>query len=133
MKKDLSHLDKYREPHPITSHVLLGDTRGCFKIPHYNYKERDRNRTHFVVISSDGEDVGWDHVSAHVRFVDAVPRMRTPTWDEMCWIKDQFFNDDETVVQFHPKRSEHVNVHQHVLHLWKKVGAEHELPPGICV
>lgn len=64
---------------------------------------------------------GWDHVSVSYR-------KRTPSWDEMCKVKDMFFNDDETVVQYHPKKSEYVNTHEHCLHLWKKQGVEFELP-----
>lgn len=133
MKTNLAHLDKYREPHSLTGLMTInGDPNGQFRIPHFDYKERDRYRTHFIVISSDGQ--GWDHVSAHVRGVFKDSRvMRTPTWDEMCWLKSQFFDDHETVVQFHPKRSEHVNVHQHVLHLWRKQGEEYELPPSLLV
>ena len=47
----------------------------------------------------------------------------------MCKIKELFFEDDETVVQFHPKKSEHVNIHPNCLHLWKKINEEFILPP----
>ncbi len=80
------------------------------------------------VIVSDGKNTGWEHVSLGI-----TTSKRCPTWDEMCFIKDQFWNDDETVVQFHPKKSEHVNDHPYVLHMWRKVGTEHELPPIILV
>jgi|LSQX01.2.fsa_nt_gb hypothetical protein len=65
---------------------------------------------------------GWDHVSVSFR-------RRTPTWDEMCEIKDMFFRADETVVQFHPEEDEYINQHPYCLHLWKKQGHRHELPP----
>ncbi len=69
---------------------------------------------------------GWDHVSiAYNR--------RCPTWEEMCRVKDMFFREDETVVQFHPKKSEYVNLHPYCLHLWRKQGEEAELPPQIFV
>ncbi len=138
MKVTLDHLDKYREPHPVSGYTGQGDTVGCFKIPHYDYKQRDRHSLHFVVIASDGRESGWDHVSVHLRgYEDQIstrrPFMRTPSWDDMCWIKDQFFDHQETVIEFHPKRSEHINIHKHVLHLWKKLDHDHELPPSICV
>lgn len=47
-----------------------------------------------TVVWSNG--MGWEHVS--VAFAN-----RTPTWDEMSKVKDMFWNEDETVVQFHPK------------------------------
>ena len=41
---------------------------------------------HCTVIASWGG--GWEHVSV-------CPENRTPNWDEMCKIKDMFWNDDE--------------------------------------
>lgn len=69
---------------------------------------------------------GWDHVSI------AYPN-RCPTWEEMCQVKEAFFHDDETVIQFHPKKSEYINKHPYCLHLWRKQGEEAELPPQIFV
>ena len=84
-------------------------------------KSTHRNETMVVVFSWGG---GWDHVSASCA-------KRTPGWDEMCEIKEIFFDDEETVIQFHPAASEYVNNHPHCLHLWKKQGQAHELPPSI--
>ena len=71
-----------------------------------------------VVWSNGG---GWEHVS--VSFPN-----RCPTWEEMCIVKEMFWRDEETVVQYHPKKSEYVNLHPYCLHLWKKIGVEYELP-----
>lgn len=79
--------------------------------------------TLFVIASNE---FGWDHVSV------SLPH-RTPSWNEMNHVKDLFFEENETVVQFHPKKSEYVNFHPHVLHLWKKHGLEYELPPKFFV
>lgn len=65
---------------------------------------------------------GWDHVS-----VSCIGR--TPTWDEMEWVRRQFFEDHETVIQIHPPVSEYVNCHPHCLHLWRPVDAEVPRPP----
>lgn len=76
--------------------------------------------------NGQGETMGWEHVS--------ISRLdRRPTWNEMCFVKDLFWRDDETVIQFHPKRSKYKNVMPYCLHLWRKIGGEHELPPDICV
>lgn len=72
-----------------------------------------------LVIASDGG--GWEHVSVSCR--DS-----TPSWDDMCEVKSIFWDDDDTVVQFHPKKSEYVNFHPHCLHLWKQTGEEFKLP-----
>ena len=50
---------------------------------------------------------GWDHVSV------CPYNRRTPTWDEMCAVKDMFFRDDEVVVQYHPAKSEYVNIDEY--------------------
>lgn len=76
------------------------------------------------VIVSDG--MGWDHVSV------SLPK-RTPTWEEMCYVKDLFFDPDETVVQFHPSVEHYVNLHPNCLHLWRNQIEIQELPPIICV
>ena len=57
---------------------------------------------------------GWEHVS-----IDG--KNRTPSWDEMCSIKDMFFSDDECCVQYHPPKSEYVNNIPHCLHIWKPI------------
>ena len=73
------------------------------------------------VIASDG--LGWEHVSVSV--IDA---NRCPTWDEMCSVKDFFWGDEDCVVQYHPPKSDYVNNHPYVLHLWRQVGAEFHRP-----
>lgn len=68
---------------------------------------------------------GWDHVSISCR-------KRTPNWREMCFVKDLFWPEDETVIQFHPPKSEYVNNHPYVLHLWQH-SSGHATPPSIMV
>jgi hypothetical protein len=57
---------------------------------------------------------GWEHVS-----IDGKNRM--PTWEEMCELKDMFFNDDECCVEYHPPKSEYVNNMKYCLHIWKPI------------
>ena len=79
---------------------------------------------HFNVICSDG--AGWEHVSVSLPY-------RCPTWGEMCVIKNYFFNEDETVVQYHPAKKDYVNQHPYCLHLWRPVGQNIPKPPAILV
>lgn len=65
--------------------------------------------------------MGWEHVSVSLY-------NRLPTWDEMCLVKSLFWDEEETVIQFHPKKSQYVNQHPFCLHLWKKIGVDAELP-----
>lgn len=80
-----------------------------------NYKLRSVT----IVASWNG---GWEHVSISMD-------KRCPTWDEMCMIKDIFWDKEECVVQYHPPKSVYVNNHPYCLHLWKKIGQEFQLPP----
>jgi hypothetical protein len=73
-----------------------------------------------------GEEYAWDHVSV------SLPD-RCPTWDEMVFIKDMFFAQDETVLQFHPPAAQYVNRHPYTLHLWRPLLAVVPLPPEIMV
>lgn len=58
----------------------------------------------------------WEHV-----FLDLRKSDRCPTYEEMCRLKQYFFNENEIALQIHPKKSEYVNACQHRLHLWRKV------------
>lgn len=79
----------------------------------------------FRVICSD--EFGWDHVSV------SLPN-RTPTWDEMCYIKSLFWDDEDTVMQLHPPKSTWINNHPYCLHLWRPTdGSTIPLPPSIMV
>jgi len=121
--KDLHTLDKYRVSEAERRIAGIdGDSGcGCFKV----YV----NSRSFFVVASDGG--GWDHVS-----VSPCSRKRQscPTWEEMCAIKDMFFEPEERVVQYHPPRSEYVNLHPYCLHLWRpNNGVEMPYPPSIFV
>ena len=82
----------------------------------------------FHVIASNGG--GWEHVSVTPGNLN---RRACPTWDEMCAIKDMFFKEDETVVQYHPPKSDYVNNHPYCLHLWRPLNKEIPRPPQIFV
>lgn len=69
-----------------------------------------------------GVGMGWEHVSVSVLTKKKKPAGRCPTWEEMCFIKDIFWGEGETVVQYHPAKEDYVNMHPHVLHLWKVMG-----------
>lgn len=68
--------------------------------------------------ASDG--LGWEHVS--VSITD-----RCPTWEEMSFVKNLFWGDEDLAVQMHPPKSDYVNNHLYCLHLWRKCGTN-----GFC-
>lgn len=117
--KDLTYLDHYRQrADERLKYGVNGDAgNGIFKV-YVSGKS-------FYCIASNGG--GWEHVSIHR------PNGKLPTWEEMCAIKDMFFNEEEVVVQYHPRKSEYVNIHEGCLHLWKPTTVEMPTPPKIFV
>jgi len=91
-----------------------------------------------MLICDDGthaevpESLGWEHVSVHARRPDLRQR-RTPSWKEMAFVKGTCWDDEDVVVQYHPRRSEYVNLHEHVLHLWRHNAVAFPTPPAILV
>lgn len=86
-----------------------------------------RNNSHVLkIISSGFQDEEWIHVSV------SLPT-RCPTWNEMCKVRDLFFDKEDVVFQFHPKSSDYVNIHPHCLHLWKPRKFEIQTPAKIKV
>lgn len=112
--------------HRVKDHPSLGSddkigNNGCFKIP------LDKDVIAWA-IASDGH--GWEHVSVHV---EENGFDETPTWDEMCMIKEMFWDEEDCVIQYHPPKSDYVNNHPNVLHMWRPVGSEIQRPPSILV
>lgn len=76
-------------------------------------------KTYNVIASNGG---GWEHVSVS-------NEKHIPSWNVMSKIKDLFFNDNETVIQFHPPKSEYVNIYKNCLHLWRNLEEDIKTPP----
>lgn len=109
------------DSHHLNSSLLDGNN-GAFIIPQGGF--------YFQCVVSDGE--GWEHVSVTLRFKNS-GRYNLPSWEEMCYIKSVFWDDEDVVVQYHPKKSEYVNNHDYVLHLWRSTNQEIPTPPSILV
>lgn len=69
------------------------------------------------------EGWGWEHVSV------SVSADRCPTWEEMDAVRNLFWLPTETVWQYHVPHAEHINVHPHVLHLWRLADFTMPRPP----
>lgn len=114
--KNLNYLNKYR----LDARRIYGsngdERNGAFKV--------FVNGRSFLVIASNGG--GWDHVSVSPC---NQKRKTCPTWEEMCQIKDMFFEPDECVVQYHPAKADYVNRHEYCLHLWRPIEKELVTPP----
>jgi hypothetical protein len=80
-----------------------------------------------AIISSGADaETGWEHVSVS-------GARRVPNWNEMCFVKNLFWEEEECVMQLHPPKSEYVNLHPHCLHLWRSLTQKILMPPSILV
>jgi hypothetical protein len=102
---------------------------GPYSVKHPRVKDH-----YFFIILSTG--MGWEHVSITLRKVvnrKAKQVERCPTWEEMCFIKSVFWDDEETVVQYHPPKSEWISNHPYCLHLWKPLDEYLPRPTALMV
>lgn len=80
-------------------------------------------KTWFVIFTNG---LGWEHLSIS-------SSSRTPDWDTMCLAKSIFWRDDECCVEYHPRKEDYVNMHEHCLHIWKPLLEKLPTPPSIMV
>lgn len=99
--EDIRRKVKYVKP-------IMGSTYGA---------EIETSRWRGTVVFGFNEG-GWEHVSV------SPYRGKLPTWDDMCEIKDIFWDDEEEVIQIHPKKSKYVNIKDNCLHLWRHTSIE---------
>jgi len=86
-------------------------------------------------IASDGSEMPidepqwkWQHVSVTVE-----GETHPPKWGLMCWVKDLFWEDEDVVMQLHPRKSEYVNVHKACLHLWMPLPPNPPIPEPLAI
>lgn len=103
--------------HPILASDETYGNNGAFKI-----ESPEPGWTLFFVASDEG---GWEHVSVHAH---NPKRKRVPNWKEMCFMKDLCWGEDDVVIQYHPAKSDYVNVHPYTLHLWRPTTGELPIP-----
>lgn len=72
------------------------------------YDTLNNKRLNFVFSVQEG----WEHLSV------SMPS-KTPTWEQMCMMKDIFWEEEEECLEYHPRKSEYVNIHNHCLHIWR--------------
>ena len=111
-KKPPKRMEKYRVRKGFHRSDKSFGNNGLFMIP-------GPNSDVLKVIISDG--LGWEHASVSCE-------KRTPTWREMCFIKDMFFEPEETTIQYHPPKSVYKNCCNYCLHMWKPIGQKIPMP-----
>lgn len=72
-----------------------------------------------TIMAGRNED-GWEHVSI------CLYMGKKPTWEDMCEVKGIFWDDEEQVVQIHPRKSQYVNIAE-VFHLWRPANGDWEI------
>lgn len=98
---------------------------GSFQIPHYKIAD-------YYINCRVSDGLGWEHVSVSITST-ARQVTRCPTWEEMCYVKSLFWDDEEPVMQLHPPKSMWVNNHPYCLHLWRPIGIAMPLPVPLMV
>lgn len=115
-------IEQYRRRHPLLGWSPAGENYGYFEV--------QRPGGLLRVIASDGsqpEECGWEHVSVSLA-------SRCPTWEEMAFVKGLFWADEETVLQFHPAKSQAIDHMPYCLHLWRnRLGGNVALPPAYLI
>lgn len=97
-------------------HSALDGNNGAFAIPAFV-----PGRPLWAIASDGG---GWEHVSVSV---DG-RKTAIPNWEEMDYVCRIFWDSEDVVMQIHPARSQHVNLHPGCLHLWRPIHATIPLP-----
>jgi hypothetical protein len=131
--KPLSELNQYRDRNMeaklgLTSFSEHDHFFGCFLIKTSGHPKPLR-----VIVTRFREDqpvadsnLPWNHISV------SLPN-RTPTWTEMSFVKDLFFEPDEVAMQLHVAEKDHVSNHEHCLHIWQPALDVIPTPPSIMV
>lgn len=99
---------------------------GVFLIPH----QKIRDYWYQVIVS---DSLGWEHVSVILLKGKAKQVKRCPTWEDMCFIKDKFWDTTDLVVQYHPPEEDYISNHDYCLHLWRSTEVVMPKPPPILV
>jgi hypothetical protein len=114
--RNLSHLNAFR----IRLWGEIGDERnGAFVLPNGHPASSLVLR---VIASSEG---GWDHVSVSTK-------TRCPSWAEMAYVRELFFEPHEIAVQFGLSQNgpvPYINDHPFCLHWWRAHDVAYPMPP----
>ena len=70
--------------------------------------------------------LGWEHLSV------SMPN-KTPSWEQMCMMKDIFWGEDEVCMQLHPAKENYIDNMPYCLHIWRPINKEIPTPPNLMV
>jgi len=89
------------------------------------YDKKSRTKLNFIM----SWGAGWEHCSVSI----STFYKRCPSWEQMCEVKNAFWNEDECCIEYHPAKKDYVNNHNYCLHIWKPINQEIPTPPSIMV
>ena len=69
---------------------------------------------------------GFEHLSVSTT-------VKTPTWEQMCKMKDIFWKEDEVCMQLHPAKENYIDNMPYCLHIWRPINKEIPTPPNLMV
>lgn len=87
--------------------VAILKQKGCSTVIWNRDEEIQHNENNAL------ENLKFNHVSIVIN--------HSPTYEELKAIKEVFFYDEDTVIQFFPSEREYVNIHEKCYHLWELV------------
>lgn len=120
--KFIKDIEQYRLRNIGDYSSFTGERMGAFLMP----GPCGRALKILAADASDPVSHGWEHVSVSTD-------KRVPNWIEMCYVKKLFWDNEDTVVQFHPAMADYINCHPHCLHLWRYTKGEFPTPPTYLV
>lgn len=111
-----------------------GFDTGAFLLPSKLAEGRRGLRVIACGALDDVPGMEWEHVSVTVDTGDTESSKKTtPTWGEMQYVRELFFEAKETVVQLHPPLEQCINIHEGCLHLFRPTKFTFPLPASIMV
>ncbi len=123
--KDLKNLSKFRH---FSYEDILNSKFDYKKEGRFVFKLDESSCLYAFAI----DNFGWDHIGAYVVYFDLRKKpYRIPTAEEMEFLKNAFFEQDEVVIEVHPKKEDYVNINEYMLHLWRPNREDLPLPPSV--
>jgi len=126
--------ERYRVTKGVLSSTSDDGVVGAFLVPTKSISFLDKTKRlnqdgHVIqIISHDGSETGWEHVSVTIND-NVTDDTSAPNWQQMKVVKYAFWENDEVVMQLHPKEEDYVDLHKNVLHLWSPTDEKIPTPP----
>lgn len=110
-------------------HAILGTEDSAGNNGYFIVQHPKITNQRLLCLASDTG--GWEHVSVRIQ-PQGMETFRVPDWQEMCYVKSLFWDEDDCVAQLHVPNLQSVSImNRYVLHLWRKTDTDYAVPPEI--